>query len=99
MDRTDMKKAIMQYILNEDDYKRIRENNSMYENMSYDDFLLWNNCKIDALDKDEISCLSKLIKYISSNRVNLIDMEDCGSWRASAFFYDMNADMCIVHDR
>jgi hypothetical protein len=94
-----MKKAIMQYILGEGDYKRMRENNSEYENMSYDDFLLWNTCKIDTLDNDGISWLSKLIEYISSNKVNLIDMEDCGSWTASAFFYDMNANMCIVHPR
>jgi hypothetical protein len=94
-----MKKAIMQYILSEGDYERMRENKSEYENMSYDDFLLWNTFKIDGLDNDEISCLSNLIKYMSSNKLNLIDMEDCGSWTASAFFYDMNANMCIVHPR
>ena len=89
----------MQYILKEDDYKRMSENNSMYEDISYDNFLLWNTFKIDTLDNDGISWLSKLIEYISSNKVNLIDMEDCGSWTASAFFYDMDAKLCIVHPR
>jgi hypothetical protein len=101
MDTTGVKKAIMMHILDRDDFERMKSINegSKYDKMSYDDFLQWNRFKIDALDKEEISWLSMLIAYISSYEIKLVDMEDCGRWTASAFFYDMDANLCIVHPR
>jgi hypothetical protein len=96
------KKIIISHLLDDDDFERLkemREDDNIYNNMSYDEFVDWNSKKIDALNMNEMKWLYMLLTYMASEKINLIDMEDCGSWTATAFFYHMDGKLCITHPR
>jgi hypothetical protein len=98
----EQKKTIISHLLDDDDFERLkemREDDNIYNNMSYDEFVDWNSKKIDALNKNEMNWLYMLLTYMASEKINLIDMEYCEGWTATAFFYDMDGKLCITHPR
>jgi hypothetical protein len=81
------------------EYERMRDLNEDYENMEYEDFILWNlECLRTITVEDRVS-LMWLCKKMRSNNINLVDMESCSSFAANGFYFDKESNLCIINPR
>ena len=67
--------------------------------LSYNDFLLYNKECLEELSHKDLKWVWRLCKFMDSGKVGMMDLEGCGMWKASCFFYDLNKELVIVHPR
>jgi hypothetical protein len=70
---------------------------SIDPSLSYDEFLAWNKKCIDELSSEDLSWLWGFSNRL--NKIGMMDMEDCGVWKADSFYYDADKQLVIVHPR
>ena len=92
---------ILKHVVEECYYERMLGMNCecVDQAMSYEAFLAWNKKCIEELSPKDLEWLWGLCTRLNSRTVGMMDMEDCGTWRADSFYYDQNKDIVIVHPR
>lgn len=70
---------------------------SIDPSLSYDEFLAWNKKCIEELSSEDLSWLWRFSNRLP--RIGMMDMEDCGVWKADSFYYDTAKQLVIVHPR
>jgi hypothetical protein len=81
------------------DYQRMQDMNEDYEDMAYEDFILWNLECLRSITVEDRGYLMWMCKKIRSNNINLVDMEACSSFTANGFYFDKESNLCIVNPR
>jgi hypothetical protein len=67
--------------------------------LSYNDFLAYNKKCLEELSPEDLEWMRCLCKGLNSHRIGMMDLEDCGIWKAHCFFYNLEKDIVIVHPR
>jgi len=99
MSSTDINQKLEALLPSEIDFERMCEENDMYDDMPYSDFLQWNKDKISQLEPNYRKWLLEFTKMIRSDHITLMDKEGCIAWTADGFFFDTGGKLCITHAR
>jgi len=92
------------FIIQEADFQRIQvdvtgEPIGWLENMTYTEFLEWNNNCIYELTNEEDAWLVGLCGRMKNGRIMLQDMESCVQFQAYGFYFNQNKEIVIVNPR
>ena len=99
MSSSDINEELEAFLPSHLDYKRMADEDSMYTDTPYSEFLMWNRAKIGALEPNYRKWLVAFMKMIRSDHIRLMDKEDCVMWDADGFFFDKDGKLCITHTR
>jgi len=66
---------------------------------TYNDFFLWNKKCLEELSYEDVNWVWGLCNRLNLKKIGMMDMEDCGIWKADTIFYDLNKQLVIVHPR
>ena len=91
----------LDYLVAECEYERMlgEECKAIDPSLSYDDFVLYNKSCLEELSPKRLKWVWRLCKELDSEKIQMMDLEDCGLWKATCFFYDLNMNLVIVHPR
>ena len=81
------------------EYERMQDMNEDYEEMSYEDFIIWNLECLRTITVEDRGYLMWMCKKMRSNKINLVDMESCSSFTANGFYFDKESNLCIINPR
>lgn len=100
-DRDVLVRRILTHIVPECYYERMlgQECKGIDEGENYNDFLAWNNSCVEALTLEDLKWVWGLCQRLNNNKIGMMDMEDCGIWKADAIYYDTDKNLVIVHPR
>jgi hypothetical protein len=93
---------IMAYCVDEDGYGRMfdfKSDGIDTEVENYERFRTWNIMCLGEMSDEDQMWVWGLCKRIGSSAIGMMDMEDCGIWKADQFFFDTKKKLCIVHPR
>ena len=65
----------------------------------YNDFFLWNKKCLEELSYEDVNWVWGLCNRLNLKKIGMMDMEDCGIWKADTIFYNLNKELVIVHPR
>ena len=92
---------ILSNLVNKYDFKRMRDLEP--ENVAgldtWEAFVTWNTQCVAGLTEEERVFLKGLCSMLEKSALRMVDMESCGEWRASAFYFNAKKVLCIVHPR
>ena len=66
---------------------------------TYNYFFLWNKKCLEELSYEDVNWVWGLCNRLNLKKIGMMDMEDCGIWKADTIFYDLNKHLVIVHPR
>ena len=69
------------------------------DQMTYDDFIDWNESCIAQKSEDYLKWLKNLIDMIKNEDVKIMDEEPCVAVEAYKIYFDMDEKVCIVSSR
>jgi hypothetical protein len=95
---------LSKYIIGENDFLRIQadvtgEPIGWLEDMTYAEFLDWNNKCIYELTNEEDAWLVGLCGLMKNGRIMLQDMESCVQFEAYGFYFNLDKKIVIVNPR
>jgi len=93
--------SITPFIVDAHYYARMqsRDCEGVDDSVRYAEFISWNIQCISELKDGERAFLFDLCQHIKNNKLNLMDLESCLVFEASAIYYDQNKKLCIVNPR
>jgi len=96
-----MNANILTYLLKDYEFERLQDMSP--ENVAgmddYAAFVAWNaRCVADLSDEDRAG-LKSVCALLKKGTLKMADMEDCGEWTASGFYFNAKKELVIVHDR
>jgi len=94
-----MTDPIIKYLVAECEFERMVDFNEKLGFENYHDFLVWNMQCIIELSADDRTMITGLCTRLNNNTFKMVDMEDCHEWTASAYYFNNNKQLCIVHPR
>ena len=99
MSRDILTVKILKHVVEEYCYERMLDHDcrDVDNTLSYENFLAWNKKCIEELSSADIRWLGVFCDRL--NKIGMMDMEDCGVWKADSFYYDKNKNIVIVHPR
>lgn len=91
----------LDYLVAECEYERMIDQycSAINPSLSYDDFVLYNKSCLEELSPKRLKWVWRLCKELDSEKIRMMDLEDCNLWKASCLFYDLNKNIVIVHPR
>jgi hypothetical protein len=93
------KENVEYYIPDENEFQRMKDYSSNYEDMSYEDFILHNIAHIQKFSAADKIWFNQLCKRFQEGSVLTMDMESCAGFTASYIFFDHRGRLCIGNER
>jgi len=92
---------VLDYLVAECEWERMvdQECKAINPSLSYSEFVAYNTTCLEELSPKDLKWVQRLCKRLNSEKVGMMDLECCGIWKASCFFYDLNKELVIVHPR
>ena len=87
------------YILSEEDFERLTDQNDNYTDMSYNSFMDWNIQCINELTNKDRLWLTGLCTRMGQNSIRIMDLESCVAFPASHFYFDHKKRICIINQQ
>ena len=91
----------LNYLVHECEYERMlgEECDKIDISLSYNDFILYNKSCLEKLSPERLNWVWSLCKELDNEKIGMMDLECCGVWKATCFFYDLYKNLVIVHPR
>jgi hypothetical protein len=98
---SEMSIQLSKFIIDEDDFERMVDTGyrTWFKDMSYAEFLEWNNKCICELTNEEDAWLVGLCHRLKNKHIQLQDMECCSRFDAYGFYFNEKKDIVIVNPR
>jgi hypothetical protein len=89
----------MNYLINADQFARMRRYESIIEFDSYTTFEAWNIECVNALSMGDRQVLQAIVTMLTKDSLNIVVMNTCTEWSAGGFYYNKKKQLCLVHPR
>jgi len=93
------KENVEYYIPDENEFQRMKDYSSNYEDMSYEGFIIHNISHIQKFSAADKIWFNQLCKRFQEGSVLTMDMESCVEFTASYIFFDHSGRLCIANER
>lgn len=87
------------YIPDEDEFQRMKDYSSNYDDMTYQQFIVHNITHIQKFSEVDKIWFKNLCKRFQDGSVVTMDMEGCSTFTASYIFFDHRGRLCIGNER
>jgi len=96
-----MNANILAHLLEDCEFERMQDMNPKnVEGMDdYAAFVAWNARCVADLSDDMRAALTGVCALLKKGTLKMADMEDCGEWGASGFYFNAKKQLVIVHPR
>jgi hypothetical protein len=96
-----MNASILAYLLEDCEFERMQYMNPKnVEGIDdYAAFVEWNARCVANLSDEMLAVLTGVCTLLKNDALKMSDMEDCGEWGASGFYFNAKKQLVIVHPR
>jgi len=99
-----MNAAIRAHLIDADDFERMKamapENVASLD--TYEAFVAWNTQCVNMFSANDATWAQTLIglcTLLKTGKLKMVDMESCGEWNASGFYFNASKTLVLVHPR
>jgi hypothetical protein len=99
-----MNASILARLVDESDFERIQhfEPENVAGMDTYAAFVEWNSKCVAEFQADGVAWAQTLLgicAMLKMGTLKMVDMEGCGEWRASGFYFNAKKELVIAHPR